>query len=124
MSRLLLDSHVLVWWDDGRLTAPAVVQAIRDADEVHVSVVSAWELTIKAALGKIQVPRPIASVMADNGFLELPVFLHHVEALASLPNHHRDPFDRLLVAQAVEEGATLLTSDATLKGYGRFVKAV
>lgn len=117
MTRLLLDSHVVVWWDEGRLTAPDLRIAIREAEEVYVSVATAWELTIKAGLGKIRVPRPIPTIMADNGFLELPILLRHTEALAALPNHHRDPFDRLLVAQAWAEGLTLVTRDPQLARY-------
>ncbi len=117
MTRLLLDSHVYLWWLTDTPMSAQATQAIRDADEIFVSVATAWELTIKVGLGKLRLERPIPEVMADNGFVELPILLHHVEALASLPNHHRDPFDRLLAAQALAEGLTLVTRDPQLARY-------
>ncbi|MGH7517300.1 MAG: type II toxin-antitoxin system VapC family toxin [Gemmatimonadales bacterium] len=115
---LLLDTHVLIWWDEGqRLSAPAR-RAIREADEVYVSAASAWEVAIKIALGRLRPTRTVEQAAADSGFLELPVTFRHATRVASLPPVHRDPFDRLLVAQAAEEGLTLVSRDRALERYG------
>ncbi len=115
--RLLLDTHVAIWWDMGaRLTKPAA-QAIRDADEVYVSAASSWEVAIKASLGKIRSDRSLAELCADSGFLELPVLMRHTDALRALEPLHRDPFDRLLVAQAVQEQLVLVTRDDVITRY-------
>jgi PIN domain nuclease of toxin-antitoxin system len=115
--RLLLDTHVAIWWDMGApLSAPAR-QAIRDADEVYVSAVSAWEIAIKRALRKIRTDRTLLEVCADSGFLELPVAMRHADALLTLEPLHRDPFDRLLVAQAVQEQLVLVTRDDIIMQY-------
>ena len=115
--RLLLDTHIAIWWDAGLPLSPAAVEAIADAHEVYLSAASAWELTIKTALGKVRRSRSLATVASDSGFLELPVLIRHAEQLADLPPLHRDPFDRLLVAQALSEGLTLVTRDAQLVAY-------
>jgi PIN domain nuclease of toxin-antitoxin system len=115
--RLLLDSHVLVWWDNGTPLSRGCVEAVCDADEVYVSMASTWELTIKASAGRLRIPRPLPAILADNGFLPLPILLEHTQQLATLPHHHRDPFDRLLVAQALAEGLTLVTRDPQLARY-------
>ena len=115
--RLLLDTHVAIWWDAGHPLSPTAYDAIASAHEVYLSAASAWELAIKAALGKVTTSRSLATVASDSGFLELPVLLRHTERLAELPPLHRDPFDRLLVAQALVEGLTLVTRDAQLVAY-------
>lgn len=115
--RLLLDTHVLIWWDEGaRLSRPAS-EAIRSADQVYVSAVSGWEIAIKTSLGRLKPKRSVAAAVSESGFEELPVLLRHAEELASLPLHHRDPFDRMLVAQAVADGLTILTRDRALRRY-------
>ena len=116
--RLLLDTHVLIWWDAGQRLSAAAAKAIEDADEVFVSAASAWEIAIKSALGKISSARSIADAAAESGFEELPVSFAHSAQLALLPLHHRDPFDRMLVAQAMVEGVTLVTRDPLLMQYG------
>ena len=119
--RLLLDTHVLLW----ALAAPArlpakVSAAIRDpSNMVHVSATSGWEIAIKVALGKLKADLDeISRAVAEVGFEELPVRMAHARRLRALPAHHRDPFDRMLVAQAIEEGLTLVTRDRQLGAYG------
>ena len=121
--RLLLDTHVLLWWHDqpARLTETAY-SAINDlGNDVFLSVVNGWEIQIKAQLGKLTLPKPLRVLLqeeqATNGFRVLPVTLEHVYALDSFPLHHRDPFDRLLIAQAHQEGLTLVTHDPQLAAY-------
>ncbi len=115
--RLLLDTHVAIWWDMGAPLAPLAMQAIRDADEVFVSAASAWEVAIKSALGKISADRSLAELCADSGFVELPVLMRQTHALQSLEPLHRDPFDRLLIAQAVQEQLVLVTRDELITRY-------
>jgi PIN domain nuclease of toxin-antitoxin system len=124
--RLLLDTHVFLWFlaDAKNLTKKARAQ-IELADEVCVSAATIWEVAIKAALGKIQVD--VARVHAGigaSGFVELPVRASHAAAVAGLPAHHRDPFDRLLIAQATSEPLGFLTADRTLSRYSSLVQVV
>ena len=115
--RLLLDTHALIWWDGGEgLTAKATA-AIRQADQVYVSAVSAWEVAIKTSLGRLKPRRTVTDATTESGFEELPIRLRHAEAIGALPWHHRDPFDRMLVAQALTEGLTLVTSDKVFRRY-------
>ena len=113
--RLLLDTHVLIWWDEGARLSPAADRAIREADQVYVSAVSGWEIAIKTALGRLKTRRTVADAAGSSGFEELPVLLRHAEVLAGLPRHHRDPFDRMLAAQAIAERLTLVTRDPAFK---------
>ncbi|MEX2048861.1 MAG: type II toxin-antitoxin system VapC family toxin [Gemmatimonadota bacterium] len=115
--RLLLDTHVLIWWDEGATLAPEAGEAIRTAEQVYVSAASGWEVAIKASLGKLDSDRPVSDAVTESGFEELPVRLAHAELVRWLPKHHRDPFDRLLVAQAVSEGLTLVTRDRAFDAY-------
>lgn len=118
--RLLLDTQVWLWWqtDDSRLGVGARA-AISGASEVRFSAVSAWEIAIKSALGKLTLPRghDIVAELEKDGFLELPVHLSHALAVRKLPDIHRDPFDRMLVAQALSEGLSIVTGDRQLEGY-------
>jgi PIN domain nuclease of toxin-antitoxin system len=118
MKPILLDTVALIWWDsnDPRLGADARV-AIRDADTVYVSAASAWEIVIKEAVGKLEMaPRPSQAV-AGSGFEMLPVTFEHVEAVANLPRHHKDPFDRLIVAVALVEDLPVVTADKKVRRY-------
>jgi len=125
--RLLLDTHVLVWCLSGdRKLPPATADLIRNPEtEVYFSAASIWEVAIKSALGKM---RADASAMlknlVDEGFRELPVMARHTVATVTLPMHHRDPFDRLLVAQSRLESLRLLTDDRIMVLYGEPVVLV
>jgi len=118
--RLLLDTYVLIWALSAPRKLPArVVAALRDPDtDVHSSAASTWEIAIKSALGKIRADLPAivrAAYAAD--FDELPITVAHTERLRLLPAHHRDPFDRILIAQALEEHLTIVTHDRTISIY-------
>lgn len=117
--KLLLDTHVLVWTLLGheRLSATASAAIQDSANEVFVSVVSAWEVEIKAAKGKLSMLGPLGDALARQRFGSLPVTLRHVLAVESLPRHHRDPFDRMLIVQALLEGMTLVSSDRKMRDY-------
>lgn len=116
---LLLDTHVVLWWqrDDRRLNQ-AARRAIARADLVWVSAVSAWEVAVKVALGRLWLAEPFRVLLAADDFTELPLTLAHADTLATLPAHHPDPFDRALVAQARVEGATLVSHDRAFAPYG------
>ena len=117
--RLLLDSHVVLWWDKDLSRLPRSQRtAIEDQDnEVFVSSVSAWELGIKRFAGKLALADSVQEIAERFGFSELPITMGHGELAASLPLHHKDPFDRMLVAQAILEGMVLVTVDARLGDY-------
>jgi PIN domain nuclease of toxin-antitoxin system len=115
--KALLDTHTLLWWDAGTLPA-RTIRIIRDADEVFVSVASAWEASIKASLGKLKAAAPMSTVARAYGFRELRISFEHAERVASLPKLHRDPFDRMLIAQAFVEGLTIVTRDPEFPPYG------
>ena len=117
--KLLLDTHVILWWqrDDRRLTK-AGRRAIARADVVWVSAVSGWEVAIKTALGRLRLDEPLAALIAADDFTELPLTLEHTSRVAGLAPHHSDPFDRALVAQALTEGATIVSHDRALAPYG------
>lgn len=117
--RLLLDTHVVLWWqtEDRRLNAEAR-HAIEMADIAWVSAVSGWEAAIKTALGRLRIDEPFSLLLGIDDFTELPVSLAHVERLKALAPHHKDPFDRLLVAQALVEKATIVTHDRAFEPYG------
>ncbi|MCU0256744.1 MAG: type II toxin-antitoxin system VapC family toxin [Vicinamibacterales bacterium] len=117
--RLLLDTHVFLWWcaDDARL-GEVERAAIRDGgNEVFLSTASVWEMAIKQALGRLQVPEPPSAAVTRLGIERLPIAFEHAEATVGLPALHRDPFDRLLVAQAKMEGLTLVTTDPAVRSY-------
>jgi PIN domain nuclease of toxin-antitoxin system len=115
--KALLDTHTLLWWDSGKLPAKTV-RIIRDADEVFVSVASAWEASIKTALGKLKAAAPMSAVARAYGFRELRISFEHAEKVGALPRLHRDPFDRMLIAQAFVEGLTIVTRDPEFPPYG------
>lgn len=119
----LVDTHILLWWlqDDPRLSRNAR-RALEDSNARHwVSYVSLWEIAIKMSLGKLDVGgRSIERLTAEldrEGFVLLPIRIEHLSRLADLVHLHRDPFDRMLIAQALELGAPLLTNDTAIKRY-------
>jgi PIN domain nuclease of toxin-antitoxin system len=117
--RLLLDTHALVWWlaDEG-LTAEAREAIADPANLVAVSAASAWEISIKKALGKLAAPDDLEHQVRTGGFTPLPVSIAHGLAAGQLPRHHEDPFDRMLIAQAFAEGLTIVTRDKRFAEYG------
>lgn len=124
--RLLLDTHLFIWavMDSAKLK-PEVRQIILAASEVYVSSASIWEIAIKARLGKIEGDaRMLAQAIEESGFLELPISARHAAEVAYLPAYHNDPFDRLIVAQAMTEPLLLLTADAVLSRYSDLVRVV
>ena len=125
----LLDTQLLLWaaFEPARLS-PKAVEVLQSRDmPLAFSLASLWEVAVKTSLGQPGFavdPGLLHRALLAEGFVELPITAAHLVRVATLPWVHRDPFDRLLVAQALEEGLTLLTVDATLKRYGRFVKRV
>jgi PIN domain nuclease of toxin-antitoxin system len=120
VSRLLVDTHALLWWLND---APALSATARDviadpSNEPLVSTASVWEIAIKRSLGKIEVPDELPARIIDAGFSWLPVGSQHAWAVRDLPRHHRDPFDRLLVTQALVEEIPIVTQDGRFAAYG------
>jgi PIN domain nuclease of toxin-antitoxin system len=124
--RLLLDTHIYLWWlQDNRKLSKAGRAKIVAADEVFVSSASIWEASIKAGLGKLDVDiDALVAEIPKSGFTELPVSALHAARLMRLPNIHRDPFDRILIAQAMSEPLRFLTMDATLQSYSDLVEVI
>ncbi|MBI3508668.1 MAG: type II toxin-antitoxin system VapC family toxin [Chlamydiia bacterium] len=124
--RLLLDTHIFLWWvkEDKRLPKISL-DKIREADEVYVSSASIWEIAIKMRLGKISgnIDALIQEIY-NSHFLELPVSSQHAAATLELPDIHRDPFDRMLLAQAISEPLVFLTADPKLKKYSQLVEVI
>lgn len=121
--KILLDTHVFLWWvsNDRRLSRRAR-DLIADGDnEILLSAASGWEMAIKAGLGKLPLPEDLEIFLDDqmerNGIGPLPILMKHTTRVRHLPNHHADPFDRLLIAQAQVEGLTLMTGDRHIKRY-------
>lgn len=124
--RILLDTHVFLWWvkDDKKLSR-IVDSKIRHASDVFVSSASIWELTIKIKLKKLDADiNVLVKGISAAGFLELPVTVEHAASVFKLPDIHRDPFDRILIAQAICEPLTFLTADECLKSYSDLVEMV
>jgi PIN domain nuclease of toxin-antitoxin system len=124
VSRLLVDTHAVLWWlsDDARLS-PAAREAIAEpANEPLVSAASIWEIAIKRSLGKLSAPDDLVAHVVNEGFAWLAVKAEHAWEVRTLLPHHRDPFDRMLVAQALVEGVPVVTSDERFARYGVSVR--
>ncbi|HEV2720595.1 MAG TPA: type II toxin-antitoxin system VapC family toxin [Thermoanaerobaculia bacterium] len=118
--RLLLDTHVLLWWLGGdRRLSRTIRDTLRSSDsDIAVSAATIWEIAIKRALGRIDVEmKELLAAIAADGFAELPVRFAHSMAVEALPRHHDDPFDRMLIVQAIAEGRRLVTHDGTILEY-------
>lgn len=121
---LLLDTHAFIWLagDPTKLSASASAALQDTSNTLFFSVASIWEMQIKLQLGKLALPRPLPELVANqqqvNGLQLLPIEPTHIYALDTLPSHHKDPFDRLLVAQTSIEQLTLVTTDSVFKAYG------
>ncbi len=124
MPRLLLDTHTFLWWvNDSPQLSNAAHQAIADTNnECFISMSSCWEMAIKSSLGKLRLAKPIEQFvteqLAENGFTLLSVELRHTAKIEKLPFHHRDPFDRLLIAQAMLEKLVIISADKIFSAYG------
>jgi PIN domain nuclease of toxin-antitoxin system len=116
---LLLDTHAVLWWfaDDPALSSEARRAIGNAATNVCVSPVTPWEIAIKSSAGKLKAPDNLLEAIKANRFRELPISLVHAERAGNLPPWHRDPFDRMLIAQALSEGLTLVTRDRIFEQY-------
>jgi PIN domain nuclease of toxin-antitoxin system len=117
--KILLDTHILLWWlaDDPSLP-PLAADAIANPDvEVIVSAATAWEIAIKRAAGRLEAPDDLLGALDANAFDSLSITVSHAAAAGGLPEHHSDPFDRMLIAQAQTEGLTLITVDRRFPDY-------
>lgn len=115
---LLLDTQALLWWLAATDLTDTAVEAIADPDNVVlVSAISVWEIEIKRSLGKLDAPDDLTDAISDSGFEPLPVEFAHARAAGNLPPHHRDPFDRMLIAQAMTDGLVVVTRDAAFADY-------
>jgi PIN domain nuclease of toxin-antitoxin system len=117
--KLLIDTHAALWLlDEDKRLSPSADQMLTDAsNEVLLSAAVVWEVAIKQSLGKLDAPDGFSAMLIDGGATPLPVSIEHARAVGSLPWHHRDPFDRLLVAQATLENAVVVSSDDRLRAY-------
>ena len=117
--RILLDTHILLWWlmDDPRLSASLRHTITSGSNVILVSSITVAEIEIKKALGKLEAPRELLTLLDETGFALLPLTGEHAQTLRDLAPHHSDPFDRMLVAQAIVERVPLATADARLAAY-------
>ncbi len=118
--KLLLDTHAVLWWlaDDHRIGDEVVRHLTDDTNQVLISAVVVWEVAIKRSLGKLKAPEAVGPTLVEAGAQPLPVTIEHAAAVERLPWVHRDPFDRLLVAQALTEDAVVVSGDERLSQYG------
>ena len=117
--KVLLDTHILLWWLSADPSLPAPAEgAIADPDvEVWVSAVTAWEIAIERAAGRLEAPDDLLGALAASDFDSLPIAVGHALAAGALPDHHADPFDRMLISQARAEGLTLISIDGRFREY-------
>jgi PIN domain nuclease of toxin-antitoxin system len=123
VTRVLLDTHAFIWWfEESPLLSPAARQAITDAAEGFLSLASCWEMAIKVGNGKLKLVKPLERLVPEqlglNAFSLLPIDLDDVVRVAVLPPHHRDPFDRMLAAQALNDDLAVVSADPVFTKYG------
>jgi len=118
--RLLIDSHALLWWFEASpaLSCPARNAMADPGNEVLISIAALWELTIKAATGKLALPADLETMVVGEGFSPLTISFGHLRRFAALPRLHMDPFDRMMIAQALAEGTPIASCDGAFKAYG------
>jgi len=116
---LLLDTHIILWWlDNNNKLLDKYFSAIADSNNIcYISSAVIWEISIKSALGKLEIPDNFTDILQQEGFSELPVSWNHAAMVRQLPFYHKDPFDRLIIAQAIIEDLTLLTVDKVIPEY-------
>ena len=121
--RILLDTHIYLWWlDDAPQLSVAARTMIREAETVYISSATLWEAVIKIGLGKLEAdPAELVTGIRESGFEPLPITPEHALALTRLANHHKDPFDRILIAQAISEPLRLVTMDGVLSAFSELV---
>ena len=119
MKRLLLDTHVFLWWlsDDPQLGKVARLAISDPRNQVFISAVSTWEASVKKSSGKLKAPDDLDAIAEEEGFGKLPISLFHGDQAGLLPQHHKDPFVRMLVAQAQSEGLIVVTNDEMITQY-------
>ncbi|MFF1921022.1 type II toxin-antitoxin system VapC family toxin [Streptomyces sp. NPDC058221] len=123
--KMLLDTHVVLWWlGDSEELTDEVKHLLDTEPSVFVSAVTPWEIAVKQSLGKLEGPDDLAERVRDSQFLSLPITAGHGVRAGRLPAHHRDPFDRILIAQAQTEGMTILTRDEWIPSYDVQVRPV
>ena len=124
MRRLLIDTHVFLWWlsDDPQLGPKARDLISNPGNQVFVSAATAWEISIKKSIGKLDAPDDLDAIAEEEGFEKLPISFFHGEHAGDLPRYHRDPFDRMLIAQSQTEGLEIITADKSIPKYA--VKAI
>ncbi len=117
--KLLLDTHILLWWlTQDRKLSQTEIDTISEPDNlVFVSAATAWEIAVKKMIGKLEAPDDLPAALAANNFLELPITIEYSQQLYRLPLHHQDPFDRMMIAQAMSEDLTLMTRDTKMALY-------
>ena len=119
MSRLLLDTHTLLWWlsDVEQLSEETHATIADPHNDVFVSAITGWEIAVKRAKGRLVAPDNLSVLIEERGFTHLPLTFQHAEQASNLPMHHRDPFDRFLIAQARAEGLILVTRNGHIRQY-------
>jgi PIN domain nuclease of toxin-antitoxin system len=124
--KILLDTHILLWWmgNDPLLSQKARSLIAEPTHAIFVSAVTVWEIYLKQSIGKLRIPDTFSKALLNESFETLPLTARQASVVAELEWHHRDPFDRMLIAQAKIERLTFLTADAPLKAYGAFVELV
>ncbi|MBX9838726.1 MAG: type II toxin-antitoxin system VapC family toxin [Silvanigrellaceae bacterium] len=124
--KILLDTHILLWvLEDSKKLSKKAREIIDNASEVYISSVSAWEIMIKVQIGKLDIDlNNIQKIFRESNFIELSLKLEHILELKNLPDYHKDPFDRMLIAQALNEPLKLITADATIKKYSDIIELV